>query len=127
MSDTIAAIERLEDERCAAMLTKDVEMLDRLLHDDLVYMHSTGVADTKASYIAGLRDRVWDYSRIDRSEQTVRVHETLALVFSRLSISIAVRGVPKELDNRALAVWVPADGTWRLVAVQSGAILHSPN
>ena len=122
MLETIAMIERLEDERYAAMLAKDVEALDRLLHDDLVYMHSSGVADTKASYIAGVRDRVWDYRRIDRSEQTIRVHETLALVFNRLSISIAVRGEPKELDNWALAVWVPSGGSWQLLALQSGAI-----
>jgi ketosteroid isomerase-like protein len=116
----IAGIERLEDERYAAMLDKDIAALDRLLHPDLVYMHSSGVADSKTSYIAGLRDRVWDYSAIERSDQTVKLHGSLALVFNRLKISLAVRGVPKTLDNRALAVWTSADGSWRLIALQSG-------
>lgn len=121
-NDAVAAIERLEDERYAAMLGKDGGALERLLHADLVYMHSSGVSDSKASYIAGLGDGTWDYKRIERSDQSVRVHGGLALVFNRISISIVIRGVPKELDNRALAVWVSDDATWSLIGLQSGAI-----
>ncbi len=121
---TIADIARLEDERYAAMLGKDIAALERLLHPDLVYMHSSGVADSKASYIAGVRDRVWDYHRIERSDQTVRLHGALAMVFNRLKIDLSVRGVAKSLDNRALAVWVADGGVatnpWRLIALQSG-------
>jgi hypothetical protein len=92
----IAGIARLEDERYAAMLGKDIDALERLLHPDLVYMHSSGVADDKASYIAGVRDRVWDYGAIARSDQTVRLHGALALVFNRLKIDLSVRGVARR-------------------------------
>jgi len=118
----VTDIARLEDQRYAAMLDKDVATLERLLHPDLVYMHSSGVADSKASYIAGVRDRVWDYSTIARSEATVRLHGALALVFNRLKIDLSVRGVAKSLDNRALAVWVADEGAWRLIALQSGMV-----
>jgi ketosteroid isomerase-like protein len=118
----IADIERLEDERYAAMLANDIDALQRLLHPDLVYMHSSGVADSKVSYIAGLRDRVWDYSRIERGDQTVKLHGSLALVFNRLKIDLSVRGVPKSLDNRALAVWVADESSWQLLALQSGMV-----
>ena len=60
-------IERLEDERYQAMLDKDAPTLERLLHPDLVYMHSSGVADSKESYINGLLSGVWD----SRSDKTV--------------------------------------------------------
>ena len=121
-----ATIARLEDERYAAMLAKDAGALARLLHDDLVYMHSSGVADTKTTYIDGLRDGVWDYHWIDRSEQTIRLRDDLALVFCRMRIGIAVRGMDKEMDNRALAVWVPHGGSWQLLALQSGAVPLPP-
>lgn len=115
-------IVRLEDERYAAMVAKDVDALARLLHDDLVYMHSSGVADSKASYIAGIRDGVWDYRKIERGDQTVKTRAGIALVFNRLMIDIAVRGVAKLLNNRALGVWVRDGSSWRLIAVQSGPI-----
>ncbi len=117
-----AEIVRLEEERYAAMLGKDVARLERLLDEDLVYMHSSGVADTRESYLRGLKDGVWDYLRISRTEQTVKVKGETALVFNRLAISIKVRGALKELDNRALAVWIRREGVWRLLALQSGAI-----
>ena len=62
-------IAALEDARYTAMLKGDVATLERLLHPVLVYMHSSGVADSKASYISGLRDGVWNYQHIERTDQ----------------------------------------------------------
>jgi ketosteroid isomerase-like protein len=118
----VKEIERLEDERYAAMLARDLKTLERLLDEQLVYMHSSGVADSKRSYLTGLREGVWDYQRIARTEQSVKVSGDTALVFNRLAISIKVRGVQKDLDNRALAVWTRREGAWRLLALQSGAV-----
>jgi hypothetical protein len=64
-------------------------------------VHSSGIADTKESYLRGLREGVWDYRRIARTEQTVKVNGDTALIFNRLAISITA---------------------WRLVALQSGAV-----
>jgi hypothetical protein len=52
-------IRNLEDSRYAAMLAKDIDTLNFLLHDDLTYVHSTGDIDTKQSYMAGLNDGTW--------------------------------------------------------------------
>jgi len=49
-----AEIERLEDLRYSAMVNKDIEALNRLLHDKLIYVHSSGDEHTKAVYLAGL-------------------------------------------------------------------------
>jgi ketosteroid isomerase-like protein len=118
----VSDILRLEDERYAATLAKDVDALKRLLHSDLVYMHSNGVSDGKASYIDGIREGVWDYKSVKRSDQTLKAYSGFALVFNRLVIDIAVKGVEKHLNNRALAVWTPEGSSWRLIAMQSGPI-----
>ena len=110
----------LEDARYTAMLKGDVATLERLLHPVLVYMHSSGVADSKASYLSGLRDGVWNYQHIERADQKTVVQGNTALVFNRLLIRIKVRGVHKELDNRAVAVWVRDSNEWRLLGLQSG-------
>ena len=118
----ISKIETMEDRRYAAMLYKDVKMLRSILHDQLTYVHSSGVTDTKASYIAGFETGVWDYRCIRRSKQTIKVHKSLALVFNRVSMNIAVQGYLVRKENRALAVWIYEANIWRLIAVQSSAI-----
>jgi hypothetical protein len=122
---SISTIETMEDRRYAAMLYKDVKMLRSILHDQLTYVHSSGVTDTKASHIAGLETGVWDYRCIRRSKQTIKVQASLALVFNLLSINIAVSDYLVRMENRDLAVWIYEANIWRLIAVQSRAIVPS--
>jgi len=122
---SISTIETMEDRRYAAMLYKDVKMLRSLLRDQLTYVHSSGTTDTKASYIAGLEAGTWDYRCIRRSKQTIKVQKSLALVVNCLSMNIAVGGHLVCMENRDLAVWVCEASIWRLIAVQSSAIVPS--
>ena len=54
----------LEDKRFAAMIGGDWKTVQGLAHDQLLYTHSSGITDTKASWVesiescavAGLRD-----------------------------------------------------------------------
>lgn len=119
--DQIAAVEAAEDARFEAVLAADVEALERLLHPDLVYTHSSGVADTKQSYVEGIRDGVWVYRSVKRIDQSIVVDGDVGLVLSRLAMEIEARGKPGSIDTRALSVWVLRGGAWRLIAVNSGA------
>jgi ketosteroid isomerase-like protein len=121
-TDVVEEIAALEDRRYAAMVAKDVATLDELLDEKLIYMHSSGVADTKASYLKGLQTGVWDYHQVDRSDLRTEIDGDVALVFGKLSIRITIRGEYKAFDSRALAVWHRRGGTWHLLAVQSGAM-----
>jgi hypothetical protein len=112
----------LEEQRYAAMVAGDVATLDRLLDDALTYTHSSGVVDTKASYIGGVRDKVWEYKTIARENERVVVRGDCGLVFCRLKIDLNVRGAPKKVDSNALAVWVRDGAAARLVAVHSAAV-----
>ena len=95
MADEILA---LEQRRFKAMCAGDVAELDRLLHRDLNYTHSSGVADSKASYLGGVRDRRWDYQSIKTSGETVSRYGDTALVHCRLQIDLKVRDVEKKVD-----------------------------
>jgi ketosteroid isomerase-like protein len=122
VNSEIEEIERCENERYRALLAKDCDALELLLHADFRMIHSNGVQDTKASYIDGVRARKWDYRRADQSEQSIRVFGQTGVVSNRLSISILVDGVPRELDVRVLSVWVRSDAATQLVAVQSAPV-----
>lgn len=116
-------VRQLEEERYAAMLAADTATLDRLLDPQLTYTHSSGVVDTKHTYIGGVRDKVWAYKAIARENERVVVAGACALVFCRLRIAVHVRGTPKKVDSNALAVWVETGGQPRLLAVHSAAVL----
>ena len=45
----------LEDKRYAAMCSGDFAALEAMLHDELLYTHSSGLTDTKATWLASLR------------------------------------------------------------------------
>lgn len=112
----------LEEQRYAAMLRADVETLERLLDPALTYTHSSGVIDTKDSYLAGVRDKDWEYRQITRENERVLLRAGAALVFCRLRIDLLVRGAPKTVNSNALAVWAQDQGQCRLLAVHSSAV-----
>ncbi|GAA4978628.1 hypothetical protein GCM10023205_53410 [Yinghuangia aomiensis] len=113
-------IRRHEDSRYQAMIDADIDTLDRLLDPHLVYTHSSGIVDTKTSYLEGVRVGTFDYREIQRSEETILVREDHALVSNRCRMDIYVDGVRKALDNRVLAVWAKdGGGTWQFVALHS--------
>ena len=115
-------VSAMEERRYAAMLAGDVATLERLLDDELTYTHSSGAVDTKASYLAGIRDKVWEYKSISRENERVVVRGNAALVFCRLRIDLLVRGAPRKVDSKSLAVWVQDGEQWRLLAVHSSAV-----
>lgn len=115
-------IEAAEDARFAAVCAGDTTALSALLHDKLLYMHSSGVADSKQSYISGLEDGTWVYRAVDRFEQRIEVWEDIAFVFNRLRLDLLVKGAPKDIDSRALSVWVKEGDRWQLIAVQSSEV-----
>ena len=119
----IQAIAQRDAARVAALLAKDTTALDDLLDDELVYVHSTGVADTKESYLEGLMTGVWDYHKLSLRDHRYVVHTGTVLVFCRMAIDITVRGTFKSFESNALLVWVQRSSGWKLAAVQSSSIV----
>ena len=116
-SELVQEIRALEKKRIAAMVSKDLEVLDALLGDDLSYIHSGGSTDTKASHLALIRDR-GRYAGVDFLEST----EFIPLS----NDTVVVRGVAQiRLEGRDgypvlfLDVWARRDGSWKMVAWQA--------
>lgn len=109
----------LEQRRFKAMCAGDADALDQLLHRDLMYTHSSGRVDSKASYTRGIREKHWDYQTIQSSNESVSVYGSTALVHCRLQIDLKLDGVPKTIDSVALTVWIEDAGRWQVAAVHS--------
>ena len=115
-NDARAEVLAAEDRRYRAMLDADLATLDRLCADDLSYAHSSGVRDTKAEYLAKVASGYYVYRRICHPVERVAVVGDTAVVVGRMTADLVVDGAAKTIDNLALAVWVRADGEWRLLA-----------
>jgi ketosteroid isomerase-like protein len=110
-----------EDRRFQAMVAGDVEALDALLSDDLVYTHSSSSLDTKSSLIEGIRSKRFAYQQIERPEEQIRVYGQSAVVTGHARISLGGAN-PRVLNLRYLDVWVRREAGWQMVAWQSTPI-----
>lgn len=117
----VAEVEAAEQARVAAMLALDVAKLDAMFDDGLVYMHSSGVTDSKKSYLDGVRSKTWEYKTIKREDVRTTVRGDTATVFCHLMLTYHLKGEPRTVDSNALAVWTKASGTWKLLSVLSSA------
>jgi ketosteroid isomerase-like protein len=126
MSDSRAdagTIRTLEQQRYYAMRDGDVDVLDALYADELLYTHSNATRDTKASLLAKIRDRELRCADlVHHPEDDVIVIGDTAIAAGQVTGTAYVNGVAIKQCNRALAVWTRQRGRWRLIAYQSTPI-----
>jgi len=103
----------------AAVTQRDFNALERLLHDDLIYAHSTGVIETKQQYVGRLRTGAQRYDRIEHEKITVKLHGNAAVVHA--FVRMTGEADKRPFDNRLmiLHLWVRQGNQWRLAAHQS--------
>lgn len=115
---TETTIRALEDHRYQALVEGEWDVFERVCHPELSYVHSTAVIDSRASYVAKLRDGHYVYHRISHPIDRVVVVGEVAMVFGQMTADVTAGGVEKQLDSQALAVWRLTDGEWLFYAYQ---------
>jgi ketosteroid isomerase-like protein len=119
MANSSETIRLLESRRYRAMCEGDAKTLAELLADSLVYTHSYGGADGKASYLDGIGSKKWVYRAIERPIEDIQVHGDCAVVTGQVRIELLSEGKPKTLNSRFTNVWVKKPQGWQMVAWQS--------
>jgi ketosteroid isomerase-like protein len=122
LENATATIRELESRRFRAMIEADAAALESLLADSMVYTHSSATTDGKASYIAGVKSKKWQYRQIDRPIEDIQVHGDTAVVTGQVRIDILIDGKPKVMNSRYTDVWVKGAKGWQMVAWQSTPI-----
>ena len=112
-------LRKLEDRRYRAMCEADAATLDALLADTLVYTHSYGGADSKESYLAGVRAKKWVYRKVERPKEDIQIHGDCAIVTGQVRIELLADGQPKTLKSAFTNVWIKGAKGWQMVAWQS--------
>jgi ketosteroid isomerase-like protein len=112
MSSEIAAAEQA---LYRAMIRQDFAALDTVLADDVVYIHSTAVAETKNGYLAGVKNGLYDYDAIESDAVTVRFCGEVAVQTGRVRMVVGARDQPKApIDLLFTLVWKREPVGWRL-------------
>ena len=122
MADAEGEVRAHEDRRFQAMVAGDGAALEKLLHDGLVYTHSSASIDDKASFVDAVVNRRSGYQKIERPEEQIRVYGDAAVVTGRARIELQNASGHRVLNLRYTDVWVKAGEGWQMVAWQSTMI-----
>jgi ketosteroid isomerase-like protein len=114
------AVRRADDERVSATVAADAGRLGQIFSDDLVYTHSSGAVNDKASYTAAIASGQTKYvSIIYESREFKVIAAGIVLMRGRCLIHSSNSGQAVENHLAYLAVWRQEHGAWRFVAWQS--------
>jgi hypothetical protein len=111
-----------EEARRTAMLAADTARLGTLLSDTLAYTHSTGVTDSKASYLQLLAGGALRYETLEFVAPQVRLLGTAGLVSAVMRATVLKGDVRRDIASSYLAVWEHRAAGWVLQAVQATAL-----
>ena len=110
--DCVAAAER---ELYQAMMGRDFAAMDAILAEDLVYVHSTAVAETREAYLAGVAAGWYEYESIASRSPRIRIAGDMAAIDGIVDMRVGETGRPKDLLHLLFTlVWVHRDGRWQL-------------
>jgi ketosteroid isomerase-like protein len=119
----VSTIDDAVRELYRAMLAHDIPALDGLLAEDSIYVHSTGLAETKAAFLAGVRDGLYEYERVRPVSERIQRSGDMAVVYTVLDFMGGQRGQshpPVRLITTL--VWVRLGDNWRMTVRQATRI-----
>jgi ketosteroid isomerase-like protein len=100
----------------AAMLSSDVQELERLLHPELLAVAPDGRLTDRAADLEGHRSGGFKISEVDEEDVRVRVLGDLAVTFVVLRVRGTIDGADVSGRMRYTRTWTCDGGAWRVFA-----------
>ena len=119
-SDPAAVWRAADDARVAAMVSADPAKLAAAFSEELLYVHSNGRPDTKATFVESLTSGKSKYNSVTYEQREFReVAPGLVLMNGRCRVSLGKSAPFTELHLSFLAAYRLEKGAWRFLAWQS--------
>ena len=112
----------LETRRIEAMTTRDGEALDKLLSEDLSYVHTSARVETKAEFIASITSGRIKYRTMEQEDVKVREYGDTAVVTGNAKVHVESNGREAKFQIQFINVYAKQNHVWRMVAWQSTKI-----
>jgi ketosteroid isomerase-like protein len=118
--EIVAHLEQREAARRKALVERDFTNLASLFADDLVYVHSIGNVQDKATYLAYVQGPM-SFASIERGPLRVRVYGEVAVMTGEMINTLAVPDLPAPVVVKALVtqVWRKGAAGWQMVNFQA--------
>ena len=114
--ESVKEVLRAEQDLYRAMVADDRAALRRILAPDVVYVHSTAVAESRDEYLAGIADGLYEYETVTSRDTRVRIHGEVALVDGICDMRVGAKGGPAVLIHLLFVLaWARDGGQWQLV------------
>lgn len=125
-ADLQSEVQAAENAWIAAIKAKDAAALGRVLADDLIYVHSGGVVDSKAQYIAKVTSGKQVYKGVDQFKIKIRGEGSVATA----QYWARMRGINAtgDFDDKLVVahIWVKTGGVWRMAYHQTTKVPEIP-
>lgn len=122
----IEAIARCEEELRAAMLAGDVEALERLLAEDMIFVDQQGVRRSRGDDIAAHRSGLLDLSSVDfRGDRRIWSHGDVASVVVTADVAGIYGGAAFFGTFAYLRLWKQQGDCWQIILAQCTACASS--
>ena len=118
-ADDASEVKKADQQWADAILRRDAAALNRILADDLRYVHGNASVQNKKEFLDALKSGDLAYHTFDFQEVDVRVFGDTAVVMSKPRMSITMNGQEQKFEARFLRVYVKRQGTWQLLAHQA--------
>jgi len=109
-------IQEYEERLRVAMLRSDVDELDALIHDDLLFVGPDGGIYTKADDLHLHRSGAQRMSQADWHSVEVRSYGMTCVTAVTAQLSGTFMGAPFSGRFRYVRTWVQQEGDWRVVS-----------
>src|SRR5262245_24156655 len=111
--DAKSAVLAAEQAFVDAMIKRDKAALERLLADDLVYVHSSSKSETKAEVIQAVTSGSALYESIEFKETNVRQYGDVVITTHKAEIKTKQTGMSNLYVTH---VWVKQKGGWQFAS-----------
>ncbi len=119
MAGNGAAVIALDKQRMTAMAEKNLDALNQLIGDDLIYTHSSARMDTKQSLIGAMNSGATVYTSVVPSAVVAQDLGDTVVLTGIADISVMSGGKPNSFQVRFSDVWAKRASGWQMVTWQS--------
>lgn len=109
-------IKKLEEQLRIAMLNSDVETLNELIDDSLIFAGFNGEIVSKSIDLEIHRTKRQKITKIEPLEQIIKMHGDCAVVAAKTRCEGTLDEIPISGIFRYTRIWAKKDDKWRIIA-----------